>query len=116
MEDIYQMKLNSKFFELVKDGKKTIELRVNDAKRRKYKIGNIVTFVCRENPEQSFSAKIVNMLYFQNIADAVFTLGKQNLGFHESMTTDKIEDEYLQFYTNEEIQKNGLVAMELELQ
>ena len=116
MEDIYQMRLGKKFFDLVRDGKKTIELRVNDAKRKKYKVGNVVSFVCLDNPEEVISTQITAMYYFDSIKDAVITLGKQKLGFSETMTIDKIEDEYMQFYSNEEIQKLGLVALVLSLQ
>ena len=40
----HNMKLNDAPFETIKNGKKTIELRLYDEKRRKIKIGDTICF------------------------------------------------------------------------
>ena len=47
MDDIFEMHLQSDIFKLVASGEKTFEIRVNDLKRQKIKVGNIVTFIDR---------------------------------------------------------------------
>ena len=115
MKDIFELHLNGEYFEKIKNGTKTFELRVNDVKRKKYEVGNILTFVSRENNSDSFKAEIKSLLYFKSVREAMDQIGKQKFGFSASMTTDKIEDVYLQFYKNEDIEKDGLVAIEVAL-
>ena len=42
--NIHNMKLRSKYFECIKTGTKRIELRLNDEKRSKIKIGDEIIF------------------------------------------------------------------------
>lgn len=42
--DIHRMKLNNKPFTMIKNGRKNIELRLYDEKRRKLNIGDEIIF------------------------------------------------------------------------
>ena len=42
---IHRMNLDSNPFEMIKNGTKTIELRLNDDKRRKIKVGDYIIFL-----------------------------------------------------------------------
>ena len=114
MPDIYKMSLADEYFELMRDGKKIIELRVNDAKRKKYKVGNVLNFQMKTDPSEKFSVEITALYYFQTIREAVEGLGKDKFGFKPSMTIDKIEDLMLTFYKQEEIDKDGIVCIEIK--
>lgn len=50
---IHQMGLYDEYFKAMKDGKKTVEVRLNDEKRRKIKVGDIIEFI--RVPEQAAS-------------------------------------------------------------
>ena len=115
MEDIFVLHLNHEYFEKIKAGTKTVELRLNDAKRKKYEVGNILEFVSRNDEALRFKATITAMYYFANIRDAVESVGKTHLGFDARLTIDKIEDIYLTFYKQEEIEKNGVMAIEIKV-
>ena len=41
---IHEMKLNKEPFEKIRDGKKTIELRLNDEKRQRVRVGDSIVF------------------------------------------------------------------------
>ena len=43
------MHLDNKNYNLIKDKKKTIEMRLNDSKRASLEIGDVITFVNRRN-------------------------------------------------------------------
>ncbi|MBQ9790008.1 MAG: DUF3850 domain-containing protein [Clostridia bacterium] len=115
MKDIFILHLNHEYFEKIKAGVKTIELRVNDAKRKKYEVGNILEFVSRDDESLKMRAEITGLFYFANVRDAVESVGKASLGFDSKLTTDKIEDIYLGFYRQEEIDKSGVVAIQIKL-
>ncbi len=115
MENIFELHLNDEYFDKILEGTKTIELRVNDAKRRKYEVGNILEFVARSDEKKRFKANIVHMYYFPSVRETIESLGKEKLGFSKTLTVDKIEDIYLAFYKQEDIDKNGMVAIEIEI-
>ena len=50
----HEMKLNNGPFERIKNGTKTIELRLNDEKRQLLKIKDLIEFTNRTNNEKMF--------------------------------------------------------------
>ncbi|MGM0877976.1 MAG: ASCH domain-containing protein [Bacillota bacterium] len=53
---IHQMGLYGEYFNAIKEGKKTVEVRLNDEKRRKIKVGDTVEFI--KVPEQNETLKV----------------------------------------------------------
>lgn len=48
----HEMRLNTQPFKKIKEGEKTIELRLYDEKRRGISAGDIIVFTCRESGEK----------------------------------------------------------------
>lgn len=48
---LHHMKLKRSPFEKIKNGSKSIELRLNDEKRQKVQIGDFIEFSCLDHPE-----------------------------------------------------------------
>ena len=64
--------LHSDVFDIVKNGKKDIEVRINDEKRRQLKIGDTLVFLRRPNDDEEIRAKVVGLEYydyFDNLVD-----------------------------------------------
>lgn len=57
---MHEMRLHNEPFVLIKNGTKTIELRLNDEKRRQIKVGDTITFTNRSNNEQ-ISTVVINL-------------------------------------------------------
>ena len=57
------MKWNNGPFELIKNGTKTIELRLNDEKRQLLKIKDLIEFTNRTNNEKNFSCLWPDIFY-----------------------------------------------------
>ena len=49
---LHKMKLNSKPFESIKSGSKTIELRLNDEKRQQVSVGDFIEFSLTDDPSK----------------------------------------------------------------
>ncbi len=117
MEDIYKFTLDNETFEKVLNGKKTVQLVVNDSKHKDYAVGNLITFVREpaegldENAVMTVNATIENLMYFADIKEAVETLGKESCGFKHTATIEKASDIFLSTESFEATQKNGLVAL-----
>lgn len=121
MIDNYKIEIDFKVFERVMQGKCTFIALVNDKTRQIYKVGNIIeleTVIAVENNKKKtecVSAKILNLLYFENVKDLVDMVGKEKIGYPKSANVDKIEDGFVATYSNEGIEKFGLVAVEFKL-
>ena len=115
MEDIYKFELEGEDFEKVASGKKTAHLIINDNKHKNYAVGNLITFVKKQDDDSAEKVEIVvkieNLLYFGNILEAVETLGKETCGFKPSATFEKTSDIFLSSESYEDIEKFGIVAI-----
>ena len=61
----YQMKLTSGPFKKIASSQKTIESRLNDEKRQIINTGDIIEFLCIDDPRKKISTKI-KCLYKHN--------------------------------------------------
>lgn len=125
MEDIYKFVIEKDMFEKIVSGKKTIHLVVNNAKRKDYAVGNEITFCLNldnlsDEEREEFKddvtksqihAKIENLLYFDNIKDAIESLGREACGFKPNAPVEKASDAFLANESFEDIEKNGIVAI-----
>lgn len=129
MVDIYSFMLESDEFEKVLNGKKTVQLVINEPKRKVYAVGNKISFLKNlegldeetlKNIEDGKEKKMVeatieNLLYFADVKEAVETLGKETCGFRPSATFEKATDQFMSGDSFESIDKNGIVAIIFKL-
>ena len=76
----HRMKLNSAPFELIKSGHKTVEMRLNDEKRKLIKIGDEIEFSSRENGEKMLT-RVVNLTKFKDFYELYAHYDKCTLGY-----------------------------------
>ncbi len=105
--------LHSDVFDIVKDGKKDIEVRINDEKRRLLKVGDTLVFLKRPNDDEMIRAKVVGLDYYDYFSDLVDNYDMERI-YLKGYTKDKYLDEMKRFYTLEEQEKNGVVAIIFE--
>lgn len=111
---IHEMKLNSSPFEMIRSGKKTVELRLFDEKRQKIKAGDIIRFTSTENGE-IVSAIVIKLHIFESFCELYKTLPLLRCGY----TEDDIDTaHYLDmdmYYPPEEQKKYGVVGIEIRV-
>lgn len=74
----FQMRLDTTYFEDIKNGKKIYEVRIYDDKRRKIRLLDRVTFVDRGDTSsevRSFEAEITELSFFLDFYDAIQEVG-----------------------------------------
>ena len=117
MEDVFTIDVSEEAFEKILNGTKTIQLDINDRKRKNFAVGNIISFRYKTEEEaKEQKAVIENLLYFNNITEAVETLGKEKCGFKPSATFEKASDAFLSGESYEDIEKFGIVAIIFKLE
>ncbi len=76
-----QMNVKTKYYNLLKSGKKTIELRLFDEKRQKIKIGDLITFSNTADTSEHFQAKVINLHRAANFRALCQKIQPQQAGF-----------------------------------
>ena len=84
---------------------------LNNSKTKNYKIGNRLSLISGDN---SFNVEIVDMLYFDNIADIFKMIKKSEFGYTPAKTVTKIEDDFLIDNKFDKVEKSGLVVIKFK--
>ena len=108
------MKLNERYFEYIKNGTKRVEIRLNDEKRRKIKIGDEIIFLKEPELVDEISTKVVRLLIKKNFKELLKTLEVSQY-FNENQSEDKFLEDLYKFYTKEQEEKYGVLGIEIEL-
>lgn len=107
---LHKMKLNNKPFEMINNGSKTIELRLNDEKRSKIKIGDFIDFTNINDPSSKMQVRVTELHCFDSFGELFNTLPKEKLGFGSE---EDIPNDYMDsFYSREEQEKYGVIGIE----
>ena len=95
---------------------------INDNKHKVFAVGNQLTFIKKaqegEEAQDDVSTKVAvieNLLYFNDVNEAVGTLGKEACGFRPSATFEKASDIFLSNENYETIEKFGIMAVVFKL-
>lgn len=103
--------LDNEYYELIKNETKNIELRLNDEKRKKLKIGDIIEFENRRNQEKIY-CRVVQLHYAETF-EKLYDYFKDNDIKDEQLgnvSTSLLE----KFYSKEEQHKYGVVGIEIK--
>lgn len=111
----YKMGLQEKYFNALKYGSKKIEMRLNDEKRKELNIGDTIYFLLEPDRKEKIKTKIVNLIKYKDFNEAV-----NNIEIEFLASTNDTKEEYLndlnKYYSKEEQEKNGVLAIEVEMQ
>ena len=109
----YVMNILKRYFKDIKNGKKTIEVRLNDIRRQKIKQGDIIKFIQNNKPKKYFYARVKRMTQYSDFINLFREEGVIKTG-HKGKSIEQADSIMRRFYSEEEILKNGVVAIEIE--
>ena len=110
----HKMNLNPEPFEMIRSGQKTIELRLNDEKRRLIKVGDRIEFTQKETGEKLI-AEVIFLHRFDSFAELYQKLPLLKCGYTEAdVDTAKPEDMDL-YYTPEQQREYGVLGIEIKV-
>ena len=108
---IHKMKLKKAPFDKIRNGSKTIELRLNDEKRQKVQVGDFIEFTSLENADRKIQTRVTALHRFDSFDELYNTLPKEKIGYSaEDAPDSKHMNEY---YSEEEQNKYGVLGIEL---
>lgn len=107
----HKMNLQDKYFDFIKNGTKRIELRLNDEKRQRIEISDLIEF---SNEKDKFTAKVVGLLKYQDFK-TLFNDFEIEILADKTMTKEELLDVLSEFYTPEKQEKFGVIGIRVEL-
>lgn len=113
--DIHYMSLDEEPFEKIRDGEKTIELRLWDEKRSKIKVGDKVCFRLKNGDGDMF-ATVVALHRFPSFEELYKSLPLEKCGYSKKEAKSASPDDMRAYYTAEDERKYGVVGIEIDLE
>ena len=107
------MKLRPTYFDMIAGGTKIYEIRLNDEKRQLVQVGDIITFQREPELEQTYTTIVTELLHFGTFNQMASKLPLVKVGF-ANMSPAEVVEIYHQFYTPENEQKYGVLAIKVE--
>ena len=108
------MRLNPAPFEAMRSGRKTIEIRLNDEKRKQIKTGDAIIFTRTDGAEQI----IVEVLARHECAtfrDLYEKFAPAVCGSEYNNIEERLADTYRNYYTREQEAESGVLGIEIRL-
>lgn len=110
---MHTLRVKEKYYNLLKDKKKTIELRLYDEKRQAIKIGDTIEFSDYSKPNDKFLAKVINLHRADNFAALCQKIDCSAAGF---AANDELLEVLEEFYSSKQQQEYGVVGIEIKIE
>ncbi len=110
---INEMKLHPAPYDLIRDGSKTVEIRLFDEKRASLREGDLILFKKQPYLAEMLYRKIASVKRFGDIKALFEAYGAIPVGCKEDDTAESLESGMKKYYSEDEIAKYGWCAIEL---
>ena len=110
----HSMQLQPAPFEMIKDGAKTIELRLFDEKRRKIRVGDTISFTNTASGEV-LSVKVLELSVFDSFETLYSRLPLSECGYTKEDVDAASPDDMDAYYSKEMQRKYGVVGIKIAL-
>jgi len=104
------MSLYDRPFSKIMDGSKTIEIRLNDKKRRKVSIGDHITFTKVSDKKETLTVQVVDLYPHPSFAALYQAFSFAEFGC-DGYTMEQMLDRTYDIYTKENEQRYGVLGI-----
>ena len=108
----HYMKLQDDPFTKIKNKTKTIEMRLNDEKRKKIKQDDLIEFTNIKTKEKLL-VRVVNLYHYENFEELYKNHNKISIGYLKEDVPNP--SDMLIYYNQFDIKKYGTLAIEIKL-
>ena len=109
---IHQMNLWDDSFQAIKEGWKTIEMRLNDEKRSLIKINDKIEFTNTKTNE-TILCKVINIFCYSNFEELYKNHNKLSIGYKEDEVAN--HSDMYNYYSKDKIDKYGVLGIQIEV-
>lgn len=108
-----EMHLAKQPFEQIKNGEKTVEIRLNDEKRKCLKVGDVLRFT-QVGGNETVTARIVALHSFETFLQLFSSDLFEKTG-SGNMTAEQAAESMYAYYSRQQEERFGVLAIELQL-
>ncbi len=108
----HYMNLYNEPFEMIKNGEKTIELRLYDEKRKKISVGDSIVFENNDTKE-ILTARVLNLYIFESFEELYESLPVNKCGYRIGESANPSDMNI--YYSKEKQSKYGVVGIEIKM-
>lgn len=99
-------------FTAIVSGKKVIESRLYDEKRRLIKIGDTIVFINRESPDQTTSVIVTDLFRYDTFHELFGSIDPTKFG---GESVEWLDVQISEFYSVNDQRKHGVIGIEFKL-
>lgn len=108
----HKLFLQQKYFDLIQKGLKTIELRLNDEKRKKIKVGDLIYFHPNDEKENILNVKVIKIHKSKTFEELILKIDKKDAGFDSD---EELVKTMVEFYSIDRQRENGVLGIEVRV-
>lgn len=102
-------------FQMIREGKKTIELRLCDEKRKNISVGDTITFVNTKDASATLNVRVVDLFVFDSFAELYKKLPLLECGYTKDDIDSASPDDMEEYYSKEKQKQYGVVGIKISL-
>lgn len=112
---IHYMKLKDVPFEKIKAGKKTVELRLYDDKRRKINIGDTIIFSNILSENNKLAVIVKDLYIYKSFRDLFKKISPKECGNPSDESIEYAVEHMREYYSLEDEQRYGVIGIKIAL-
>lgn len=104
--------LNTRSFEKIASGKKIIESRLYDEKRRQINIGDQIDFICNDDSNKKLSTKVTALYRYRSFAELFSDFPAEYFG---GGSKKELINKIVKIYSENDQKKYGVIGIKIKL-
>jgi len=112
---LFTMRLEEAPFEQIRSGKKTVELRLYDEKRRRLSVLDRIVFSKLPDEVDKITVVVDGIYRYASFEDLFYDIPPADCGFDEGVTPEQAALEMHRYYSEEDERRFGVVGIGIEL-
>ncbi len=109
----HAMGLFEEYLNDIKNGNKVIEVRLNDEKRKKIKVGDTIRFIQVPDEVEEIRAEVKGLTVYPTFKEMYEDISAEDMGAKGESTGQMVENTY-EIYTPEQEQEYGTLAIRIK--
>ncbi|MFJ7667384.1 ASCH domain-containing protein [Lysinibacillus sp. NPDC097195] len=109
----HQMGIYDNFFSSIKEGEKTVEVRLNDEKRRKIKVGDTIKFICLPSKNETLHVQVTALRKYDTFEEMYKDIPFKAFDC-EGWTMKEMLDSTYEIYTSNQEKQWGTLAITIQ--
>lgn len=110
---VHEMRLADEPFDMIVSGKKIIEVRLNDEKRRELSVGDIIIFYRKSHITDMCAVTVIGLRRYDNFLQLFSSERLTDTGCTD-MTAEQAAQSMYKYYSPEQEEKDGVLAIEIK--